>query len=69
MSNELFSADVNLAIAESVGGIGIEYDDLGIGSVTLDFWLIQCQRLYLPSSLSLADLLHLLAAQLSNPPI
>lgn len=56
MSNELCSADVNLAIAETVGGIGIEYGDLGMGFVTLDFQLIQCQRLYLPSSLSFADL-------------
>lgn len=37
MSNELFSADVNLAVAETVGCMGIEYEDLGRGSVLLDF--------------------------------
>lgn len=48
MSDEPFSANVNLAVAETVGCMGIEYEDLVRGSVMLDFWLMQCQRLYSP---------------------
>lgn len=37
MSDELFSAGMNLTVAGTVGGIGIEYGDLGRGFVMLDF--------------------------------
>lgn len=37
MSNELFPAGMNLAVAGIVGGIGIEYGDLGRGFVMLEF--------------------------------